>query len=52
MSWYSDREPFDEHDPDYCKNCDGGDSYEECRKCMKRHEEAERERTDYESTDE
>lgn len=38
MSWYSDREPFDEHDPDYCASCDGGDGYEECERCRKRHE--------------
>lgn len=38
MSWWSDKEPFDEHDPDYCKNCKGGNSYEECKRCEKWHD--------------
>lgn len=33
MSWYSDREPFDEYDWPWCKHCKGGDSYEACRRC-------------------
>ena len=45
MSWYSDGEPFDEYDPPWCKNCphgdEGGDSYEECEACCRRHERAE-----------
>ncbi len=43
MSWYSDGEPFDEYDPPFCANCRGGNSYEECEACMRRHEEAEEE---------
>jgi hypothetical protein len=39
MSWWSDKEPFDEHDPDYCKNCKGGNSYEECKRCAEWHDE-------------
>lgn len=39
MSWYSDGEPFDEWDYPWCEDCEGGDSYEECEKCRKRHEE-------------
>ena len=42
MSWWSDGEPFDEHDPEYCKYCKGGTSYEECKKCEERHDEIER----------
>lgn len=38
MSWWSDGEPFDEFDPPYCENCEGGDSYEECQRCVKWHE--------------
>lgn len=37
MSWYSDKEPFDEFDPPWCKNCDGGDSYEQCKRCSEWH---------------
>lgn len=37
MSWYSDGEPFDEFDPPWCMNCDGGDSKEECDRCCERH---------------
>ena len=36
MSWWSDGEPFDEYDPPWCKNCKGGNSYEECKKCSER----------------
>lgn len=41
MSWYSDREPFDEYDPPYCKNCTRGASYEECAACERMHNKAE-----------
>lgn len=41
MSWYSDREHFDEYDPPYCERCIGGTSYEECQACARRHEEDE-----------
>lgn len=37
MSWWSDGEPFDEYDPLWCKNCKGGNSYEECKKCSEWH---------------
>ena len=43
MSWYSDGDPFDEYDPPFCETCSGGNSYEECEACMRRHEEAEEE---------
>ena len=38
MSWYSDGEPFDEYDDPYCEqiHCEGGDSYEQCRRCLAR----------------
>ena len=39
MSWYSDGERFDEYDHPWCKNCDGGESKEECDKCYDRHME-------------
>ena len=37
MSWYSDKEPFDEFDHSYCewRRCSGGDSYEQCQRCIK-----------------
>ena len=38
MSWYSDREPFDEHEPPYCAFCKGGTSYADCQACMREHE--------------
>ena len=41
MSWYSDGEPFDEYDPPFCSDCEGGESYEQCQRCKKRHEEEE-----------
>lgn len=45
MSWYSDGEPFDEHDLPWCDRCphgdEGGDSYEECQACSRRHLEME-----------
>ena len=37
MSWWSDGEDFDEHDPEWCAFCIGGTSYEECQECCKRH---------------
>ena len=39
MSWWSDREPFNEYDPPWCKNCKGGNSYEECKRCTEWHRE-------------
>ena len=41
MSWYSDREPFNEYDPPWCKYCDGGESKEECDKCCEEHMRSE-----------
>ena len=41
MSWYSDKEPFDEYDMPYCKYCDGGNSKDECDNCVKIYEEVE-----------
>ena len=35
MSWYSDREPFDEYDPPYCKYCSIIPTAEYCRECQK-----------------
>ena len=46
MSWYSDGEPFDEHDPPWCKRCEGGNSYEECKRCCERHMAEEKEDID------
>lgn len=43
MSWYSDREDFDEYDPPFCADCEGGESYEKCRKCMREHDYEENE---------
>ena len=37
MSWYSDKEPFDEIDYPWCRYCDGGNSKEECDRCCERH---------------
>jgi len=37
MSWYSDKEPFNEYDYPWCESCDGGESKEECDKCCERH---------------
>lgn len=39
MSWYSDKEPFNEYDPPYCKNCSGGNSKAECDRCARQHSE-------------
>ena len=33
MSWYSDRELFNEFDPSYCKNYKGGNSKAQCNRC-------------------
>lgn len=38
MSWYSDKEKFNEFDPDYCERCNRGFSYEECEACSRLHE--------------
>ena len=47
MSWYSDGEPYDERDMPWCERCphgdQGGDSYEECQACCRRHLRAEEE---------
>lgn len=48
MSWYSDGERFDEYDPPWCKNCEGGESKEQCDKCYERHMEEEEEHDDEE----
>lgn len=39
MSWYSDKERFDEHDPPYCEGCTRYDDDNYCRQCRKWHEE-------------
>ena len=45
MSWWSDKEPFDEFDDPYCvwkSMANGGkcgQSKEECDRCMKQHAE-------------
>lgn len=38
MSWHSDRERFDEYDPPYCRRCKGGNSKEECDRCIRTKE--------------
>ena len=43
MSWYSDGEGFNEWDPPFCSDCEGGESYEQCRKCMREHDYEESE---------
>lgn len=46
MSWYSDGEPFDEFEPEYCKWCSVPPkerTYEGCRECEAEHDQAERE---------
>lgn len=43
MSWYSDGERLNEYDPPWCDGCEGGDSYEECQACCRRHERIEAE---------
>ena len=37
MSWYSDNEPFDEYDPEYCERikCNESKGKEYCDNCMK-----------------
>ena len=50
MSWYSDKEPFNEYDDPYCvwkSTANGGKcgkSKEECDRCLNRHREEVRER--------
>ena len=41
MSWYSDGEPFDERDPDYCERikCDRPTGKDYCDRCMERLKE-------------
>lgn len=46
MSWYSDGDPFDEYDPPWCRGCEGGNSYEECKRCCERHMKEEQEDID------
>ena len=42
MSWYSDKERFNEYDPPYCERCRRTDtSYEVCNRCEQMHYEAE-----------
>ena len=38
MSWWSNKEQFDEYDPPYCAYCNGGTSYEGCKACEEEHE--------------
>lgn len=45
MSWYSDGEPFDEFEPDYCKYCTVPPkerTYEICRECEAEHDRVEK----------
>ena len=46
MSWYSDGDPFDEYDPPWCRGCECGNSYEECKRCCERHMKEEQEDID------
>ena len=48
MSWYSDREKFNEKpDPPYCRFCKRVDTTKEvCDRCVKAHEEVENDETD------
>lgn len=39
MSWWSDKEKFDEYDPPQCEFCKRGNSYEECERCKRLNEE-------------
>lgn len=39
MSWWSDREKFDEYEPDFCKWCPGGTSKADCDRCKRDHYE-------------
>ena len=42
MSWYSDKERFNEYDPPYCERCRRTDvSYEVCERCERMHDQAE-----------
>ena len=43
MSWYSDRERFNEYDPPYCRKCERNVSYEICKRCEERHKQDEKE---------
>ena len=38
MSWWSDKEKFDEYDPPQCEFCERENSYEECERCKRLHE--------------
>ena len=48
MSWYSDKEPFNEYDDPYCvwkSTANGGkcgNSKEECDRCMENHRREQR----------
>ena len=39
MSWWSDKEKFDEYDPPQCEFCKRGNSYDECERCKRLHDE-------------
>ena len=41
MSWYSDGEPFNEYDPEYCERvrCTRSTGKEYCDRCIKRMKE-------------
>ena len=39
MSWYSDKEKFDEYDPDWCIGCTRDTDYYKCKRCCELHEE-------------
>lgn len=52
MSWWSDGEKFDEHDPDYCIGCERGFTKAFCDRCQTRRMLEEMERNKWESEDE
>lgn len=39
MSWWSDKEKFDEYDPPQCEFCKRGNSYDECERCKRLYDE-------------
>ena len=34
MSWYSDEEPFNEHEPECCRRCTIDADYNTCHNCI------------------
>lgn len=39
MSWWSDKDNFDEFDSPYCVDCSGSNSYEQCKRCQEEHDD-------------